>query len=257
MIHPTAIVDPGAELADSVTVGPWSIIGSGVVLGEACTIASHVCITGPTRMGRGNHIFPFASIGTDPQDKKYTGEADSELLIGDGNTIRELVTINRGTSQGGGRTVIGDNNCIMAYTHIAHDCVIGNHTVLCNRVVLAGHVVVEDFVVLSGGVGIHQFCRVGSYSFSASGSVIARDVPPFVLVRGDRARPYGLNREGMRRNGFSSQEVGAVKEAYRCLYLEGRKLRDAVEGLEELALRSQSVAMFLRFVRSASRGLVR
>lgn len=257
VIHSTAVVDADAELAEGVTVGPWSVIGAGVVIGEDCNIASHVSIAGPTRMGRNNRIYPFTSIGTDPQDKKYSGGAKSELIIGDGNTIRELVTINRGTPHGGGRTVLGDDNWLMAYVHVAHDCTIGNHTVLANNVALAGHVRLSDYVVLSGRAGVHQFCRVGCYSFAASCTVITQDVPPFILVSGNRAKPYGLNSVGLRRHGFSGEQQDEIKRAYRCLYHEGRRLDEALELLADMAQRSEPVALFLEFLREPGGGIVR
>ena len=256
-IHPTAIVDPKAELAADVSIGPWTIVGAGVEIAEGCRIASHVCIEGPARIGQNNRIFPFASVGAEPQDKKFAGEKESELIIGDGNTIRESVTINRGTRLGGGRTVVGDDNWIMAYVHIAHDCSVGNHTVLANMVALAGHVVVGDHAVLSGDVGVHQFCRVGSHSFAASRSVIARDVPPFMLVEGNRAKPCGLNREGLRRNGFSAEQVAQISQAYRSLYREGRSLEDAMTSLAAQAEESEVVAQLLDFLRVSRGGIVR
>lgn len=257
MIHSSAIIDPNADVAAGVSIGPWSVIGAGVVIAEGCRIAPHVYIEGPTRMGRHNRIFPFASVGTEPQDKKFAGEEESELIIGEGNTIREAATIHRGTRHGGGRTVVGDDNWIMTYVHIAHDCTIGNHTVLASNVALAGHVTIDDYAVLSGDVGVHQFCRVGSYSFSASRSVVARDVPPFVLVEGNRAKPCGINREGLLRNDFSTQEMAHIKQAYHCIYHEGRKLEDAMDILDRQATDSKAVALLLDFLRAPGGGIVR
>ena len=203
MIDPTAIIHPESDIAPDVDVGPYTVIGKNVSVDSGTSIGSHVVIKGPTKIGPNNKIYHFCSIGDDPQDKKYHGEGDSILEIGSGNTFREYVSINRGTGEGGGKTIIGNNNWIMAYVHIAHDCIIGSNTIFANNATLAGHVTIDDYVILGGFTGVHQFCRIGGYSFSAISSVIVKDVPPYVLVSGNTAKPSGLNREGLKRHGFS------------------------------------------------------
>ncbi len=200
-IHATALVDPAAELADDVEVGPYSVVGSSVRIGAGTVLTSHVVVSGRTTIGRGNRFFPFCSIGGVPQDKKYGGE-DTELVIGDGNTIRESCTISIGTAQGGGVTRLGSDNWIMAYAHIAHDCVIGDHTILANNATLAGHVTLGDWVIMGGMSAIHQFCAMGPHSMAAGGSIVLRDVPPFVICSGNPAEPHGINTEGLKRRGF-------------------------------------------------------
>ena len=204
MIHETAIIHPGANIQKDVSIGPYSVIGQDVSIESGTVIGSHVVIKGPTSIGPNNKIFHFSSIGEEPQDKKFNQDSNSSLVIGSGNTIREYVSINRGTDAGGGKTVIGNENWIMAYVHIAHDCIIGNNSIFANNATLAGHVIIENFVTLGGFTGVHQFCRVGSYSFSAISSVIVKDVLPYILVSGNTAKPSGLNREGLKRNGFDS-----------------------------------------------------
>ncbi len=257
MIDPTAKVHPGAELADGVTIGPYSIIGAGVQLGEGCEVGPHAVVQGPARIGRGTRIFQFASIGDDPQDKKYQGEKESRLEIGENNVIREFCTINRGTPAGGGATRIGNDNWIMAYVHIAHDCVVGDHTVFVNNATLAGHVTIEDFVVLGGFAGVHQFCRVGAYSILAAASIVLKDVPPYLLASGNPAAPGGLNKVGLERNGFSCAAIAAIKKAYRSVYREKLLLKDALKKLEEDASQDENVARFARFIQESARGIVR
>ena len=257
MIHPTAVVSPGAEIGDGVAIGPYSIIGEGVSLGAGTWIGPHVVVKGPTRIGADNRIFQFCSIGDDPQDMKYSGDGESRLEIGDGNLIREYCSINRGTDGGGGVTRLGDGNWIMAYVHIAHDCLVGNRTIFANNATLAGHVQVEDHAILGGFTGVHQFCRIGQHSFSAISSVIVKDVPPFTLVAGNTAKPTGLNKEGLRRHGFSAEEVSTLNSAYRIVYRDGLLLRDALTRLEELAEESRKVAAFAEFIRRSERGIVR
>jgi UDP-N-acetylglucosamine acyltransferase len=257
LIHSTAVVSPGAEIGDGVSIGPYSVIGDGVTIGAQSWIGPHVVIKGPTRIGAGNRIFQFCSVGDDPQDMKFAGEAESRLEIGDGNVIREFCTINRGTAGGGGVTRMGDGNWIMAYVHVAHDCAVGSHVIFANNATLAGHVQVEDHAILGGFTGVHQFCRVGRHSFSAISSVIVKDVPPFTLVAGNTARPAGLNKEGLRRHGFDADEVNRLASAYRIVYRDGLLLREALERLEALAAESPHVAAFVDFIRRSERGIVR
>ncbi len=256
MISPQAVIDPGARIAPGVEIGPFSVIGPDVRIGAGCRIGPHVVIRGPTTLGRDNRVFQFASLGEDPQDKKYGGEA-TELVIGDGNTIREFVTINRGTVQDAGATRLGDDNWIMAYVHIAHDCQVGSHTIFANGASLAGHVRVEDFVILGGFTLVHQFCALGIHSFTAYGSHISRDVPPFVTVGGQPAHPHGLNSEGLRRRGFGSEAIRALKQAYRTLYRSGHTLAEALPLLREQAAASAEVATLVRFLEGRQRGIIR
>ena len=216
MIHASAQIDPAARLGANVGVGAFSVIGADVEIGEGTQIEAHVVIKGPARIGRDNRIGPFASIGGDPQDKKFKGER-SELIIGDGNNIREFVTISRGTADGGGATRIGDDNWIMAYAHIAHDCDVGSHTVFSNNATLAGHVVIGDYVILSGFSGVHQFCRIGEHAFIGMGCLINGDVPPFVIMANEYGRPRGINSEGLKRRGFSPERIADIRRAYKTL----------------------------------------
>lgn len=257
MIHPTAIVHPGARIGDNVGIGPYTIIGSDVEIGDGCRIGSHVVISGPSRIGTNNRIYHHCSIGEDPQDKKYHGEANSALIIGNDNTIREFCTINRGTAGGGGVTRMGDHNWIMAYVHIAHDCTIGNANTFANNTTLAGHVLIEDHVILGGFTGIHQFCRIGRHSFSAIAAVITRDVPPYVLVAGNTAVPTGMNREGLKRLGMEPARIDVLRRAYKILYREGLLLKDALARLDTLATDFPEVAAFVSFIRGSERGIVR
>lgn len=256
LVHPTAVIDPQARIAADVIVGPYSIIGAGVEIEAGCWIAPHVVIVGTTVIGRDNRIFSFASLGDIPQDKKYDGEP-TRLEIGEGNTIREYVTINRGTEQDGGVTRLGNNNWIMAYVHIAHDCQVGDHTVLANNATLAGHVHVGDFVTLGGATLVHQFCHIGEYAFSAYGARINKDVPPFITVDEGRARPRCLNSEGLKRNGFGEARIRALKEAYRLLYRVDLPLEQAVEQLAELDDPHGDVARLREFVSRRQRSIVR
>lgn len=256
MIHSSAIVDSGARLADNVTVGPYSIVGPDVEIGEGTTIGPHVVIGGPTKIGRDNHIFQFCSIGEDPQDKKYAGES-TRLVIGDGNTIREFCTINRGTAQDRGTTELGDENWVMAYVHVAHDCVVGNHTVLANCATLAGHVTVGDHAILGGFTKVHQFCRVGAYAFCGMDSGLNRDVPPYVTVSGMPAEPKGINVEGLKRHGFDRETIRAIRRAYRLLYRSGLRLEQAVEQIRSLGREADAVVPMIEFIEASSRGLTR
>lgn len=256
MIHPSAIVSPGARLAEGVSIGPWCQIGDAVELGEGTTVGAHVVMRGPTRIGKRNRIYPFSSIGEDPQDRKYAGER-SYLEIGDDNVIREYCTFNRGTRQGGGCTRVGDRNWIMAYVHVAHDCQVGSRVVMANGATLAGHVVVEDDVTFGAFTMVHQFCRLGAHCFSAMGTFIGKDVPPFVIVAGNPAAPRGLNREGLRRAGFSAERIEMLRRAYRTLYRSGLTLDRACEVLAEMGQQSADVAALLSFLRVPGRGIVR
>lgn len=256
MIHATAIVDPSVRIGANVSIGAYSVIGANVDIGDGTTIGPHVVIEGTARIGRENRIFQFASIGAIPQDKKFGGE-DSELFIGDRNLIREFVTINRGTGEGGGATRIGDDNWIMAYAHIAHDCNVGNHTIFSNNATLAGHVTIGDWVILSGFAGVHQFCRIGAHAFIGMGCLVNGDVPPFVMMASDYGRPRGINAEGLKRRGFSADRVNAIKRAYRALYMGNRSLTEARGELTEQAAQSEDVAAMLAFIESGERALMR
>ena len=256
-IHPAALVDPAARLGAGVTIGAFTRVGADVEIGDGTTIGAHCDIQGPTRIGRDNRIHGFAAIGGDPQDKKFSGER-TELAIGDGNTIREFVTINRGTRHGGGATRIGDDNWLLAYVHVAHDCQIGSHCVFSNNATLAGHVEIGDHVILSGFVGVHQFCRIGAHAFIGMGALVNGDVPPFILIAQERyGRPRGINAEGLKRRGFDTTRVAAIKRAYRALYVSGSNLADARTQLTELARDSADVRAVLDFIQGSERPLLR
>lgn len=256
-IHPTAVIDPGARLGAGVQIGAFTLIGPDVVIGDGTHIGSHCSIQGPTRIGRDNRILGHAALGGEPQDKKFRGER-SELVIGDRNTVREFVTINRGTGDGGGITSVGDDNWILAYAHIAHDCRVGSQVIFSNNATLAGHVDVGDHVILSGFVGIHQFCRVGAHAFIGMGALVNGDVPPFVMVAaGEYGRPRGVNSEGLKRRGFDGDRIAAIKRAYRALYVSGASLGDAKVKLAELARDSDDVRELLEFIERGERPLAR
>ncbi len=256
-IHPTALIDPSAQLADDVQVGAYSIIGADVQIGAGTVIGPHCNITGPTRIGRGNRIHGHAAIGGDAQDKKYQGEA-ATLEIGDDNVIREFVTINRGTGGGGGTTRIGNDNWLLAYVHVAHDCVIGNHCIFSNNTTLAGHVTVDDHVIMSGFTGAHQFCRIGAHAFIGMGALAGGDVPPFVMVaKEEHGRPRGINSEGLKRRGFSAERIAAIKRAYRVLYVSGASLDETKAELTTLAADNDDVRALLDFLGTGERRLLR
>jgi UDP-N-acetylglucosamine acyltransferase len=257
MIDASARVDPRARLAGDVDIGPGCLIGAEVEIDAGTRIAPYVIIQGPTRIGRQNHIHPFCVIGSDPQDKKYQGERGTRLEIGDDNTIREHCTINRGTAQGGGVTRIGSHNWVMANVHIAHDCQVGSHTIFANNTALAGHVIIEDYVILGGFTGVHQFCRVGAYSFAAIASVIVKDVPPYLMVAGNTAETRGLNREGLKRHGFSTETLQNLRQAYKILYRQHLPLNEAVGQLKALNDGSVEVQRLVDFVSHSARGIVR
>jgi len=256
MIHPTAIIDPGAKIGDNVSIGPYCIIEADTVIGDDCVLKSHVVVASHTEIGQANKIYPFASIGEDPQDKKYADEP-TRLVIGDHNTIREYVTINRGTVDDEGITTVGSHNWIMAYVHIAHDCVLGDHTILANCSSLAGHVHVGDHVILGGFTKLHQFCRVGAHAFTAMDSGFQKDVPPFVMAQGNPAKPRAINFEGLKRRGFDKTRIAAIKQAYRIIYKSDLKLEQAMVELEALAKESADVQLMVDFIKTSSRSIIR
>lgn len=256
LIDPRAIVDPQARLAADVQVGPWSIIGPDVEIGEGTVIGPHVILKGPTVIGRQNRIYQFSSIGEDTPDLKYRGEP-TRLRIGDHNVIREGVTIHRGTVQDREETTIGDHNLLMAYVHIGHDSVIGNHCILVNNTALAGHVHVDDWAILSGYTLVHQFCRIGAHSFSGMGTAIGKDVPAYVTVFGNPAEARSMNFEGMRRRGFSAEAIKELRRAYKVVYRQGLTVDDAMQELEPVAQQFSEVAVFRDSILSATRGITR
>lgn len=256
MIHPSAIIDPSAIIADDVKIGPFTVIGPKVEIGSGCEIMSHVVINGPTRIGNNNRIFQFASIGEEPQDKKFHGE-DTRLEIGDNNLIRESVTINRGTVGGGGVTRIGNNNWIMAYVHIAHDCIVGNDNIFANNASLAGHVLIDDYVILGGFTLVSQFNYLGSHSFSAMGSVISRNVPPYVLVSGHMAKPVGVNVEGLRRRQFNDSQIRNIRQAYKYLYRSGLRMEEAEQKLRSMEQQDQELELLFSFLDRQEGGIIR
>jgi UDP-N-acetylglucosamine acyltransferase len=256
MIHTTAIVDSGARIGANVAIGPYSIIGPDVEIGDNTEIGSHVVIKGHTRIGRENRIFQFCSLGEIPQDKKYAGEP-TRLEIGDRNTIREFCTFNLGTVQGGGLTSIGDDNWLMAYAHIAHDCHVGNKTIFANGASLAGHVTVDDWVIFGGFTGIHQFCRIGAHVITAASSLVLQDVPPYLMVAGNTAQPYGIHVEGLKRRGFTSAAISELKRAYRTLYKSGLLLEEAKAQLADQARTAPDVQRMVDFLATSKRGIIR
>jgi len=256
MIDSRAIIDSTAKIGKDVTIGPFSVIGANVEIGDGSWVGSNAVIKGRTKIGKENKIFQFASIGEDPQDQKYKGE-DTGLEIGDRNIFREFTTINRGTVQDIGTTRIGNDNLFMAYVHIAHDCVIGNHTIFANNASLAGHVHIDDFVVLGGFAAIYQFCHIGIHAFVASAALVAKDVLPYIRVSGAWAKPYGLNTEGLRRRGFSQEQRNLLKEAYRIIYRQGLTIPEAIPKLEKLRDRLPEVEEFIKILQTAKHGIAR
>lgn len=254
MIHETAIIDPSAKIAANVHVGPYTVIGAGVEIGEGTWIGPHVVIQGPTRIGRDNRFYQFSSIGEAPQDLKFHGE-ETWLIIGDRNVFRECCTVNRGTAQDNALTKIGDDNLLMAYVHIAHDCVIGNSNIFANNASLAGHVIVEDYVNLGGFAGVFQRCRLGSYSFIVTNSVVIKDVPPYLKVAGNFAKPYGLNTVGLQRRGFTEEAVLDIKRAYKVIYRQGLTIDVALQELHKFE--SPDVRKMAAFVEKSTAGIVR
>ena len=255
-IHPTAIVSPGATFGDNVSIGPYSIIGEHVQLGDNTWVGPHVVIEGHTTIGTDNRFFQFCSIGAINQDKKYKGEP-THVEIGDRNTFRESCTVHIGTVQDKSLTKVGSDNWIMAYVHIAHDCIVGNHTTFANCTQLAGHVEVGDWAVLGGFSGVHQFCKIGAHVMTAVGSVILQDIPPYVMAAGNTATPFGINAEGLKRRGFTSAQIQAIKRAYRTLYRTGLSLDEAKENLREAAKSETVVLPFVDFLDRSQRGIIR
>lgn len=257
MIHPTALIDPSVILGNNVSIGAYSVIGADVEIGAGTVIGPHVVIEGPTRIGRDNQITQFASLGGAPQDKKFAGER-TELVIGDRNQIREFATINRGTGEGGGITRIGNDNWVLAYVHVAHDCKIGDNVVFSNYSALAGHAEIGDWTILSGYSGVHQFCKVGAHAFIGMGCLVSHDVPPFVMMANEQqGRPRGINSEGLKRRGFDATRISAIKRAYRTLYMAGLSLQEAREKLVEQAQASDDVKAMLAFLDYSARALAR
>ena len=257
MIHPTAIIAPGATLAPTVKVGPYAVIGEHVTIGAGTTVGPHAVIEGITEIGQDNQIFQFASIGAIPQDLKFHGE-NSTLKIGDRNKIREFVTIHLGTADGGGVTTVGNDCLFMAYSHIAHDCIIGNHVILANGATMAGHVEVDDYAILGGLSAVHQFGRIGCHVMASGGSMIAQDVAPYSIVQGDRAKVVGLNLTGLKRRGFSAEALANIKQLYKIVFRSNLKLDDALLQIEEdLDTGADEVKTYLEFIKRSDRGLAR
>ncbi|MDD3884741.1 MAG: acyl-ACP--UDP-N-acetylglucosamine O-acyltransferase [Gallionella sp.] len=256
MIHPTAIVHPNARLADDVEVGAYSLIGEHVEIGAGTTIGPHVVINGHTRIGQHNRIFQFCSLGEIPQDKKYANEP-TRLEIGDHNTIREFCTFNLGTAQDTGVTSVGNHNWIMAYVHLAHDCQVGNHTIFANNAQLAGHVHVHDHAILGGFTVVHQFVRIGAHIISGMGSILLQDVPPYTLVSGNPSAPHGINAEGLKRRGFSSPAIMAIKRAYKTLYKSGLGLDEARSAIASQLPAHPELQLLADFLATSTRGIVR
>ncbi len=255
MIDPRAVVDPGARLAEDVQVGAFAVIGAQVEIGPGCRIGPHAVLQGPARLGANNQVFPFASIGAAPQDRKYRDE-DTRLEIGDDNVFRECCTVNRGTTASG-VTKVGNDNLCMAYTHVAHDCVVGDHCIMANYATLGGHVELGDWVIMAGYSGIHQFCKVGAHAFLANNTAVTRDVPPYVLVTGQPARPHSINSEGLKRRGFSEQQIRNLRNAYKALYRSGLKLAEATQQLQTLVQDQPELEIFVGFLGQATRSIVR
>lgn len=254
MIHPTAVIDPKAELASDVEVGPYSVIGPDVSIDSGTRVGPHVVINGHTRIGKNNRFFQFASIGEENQDKKYQGEP-TETIIGDNNVFRECCTVHRGTVQDIGVTRIGSGGLFMAYTHIAHDCIVGDNVIFANNASVAGHVHVDDWVILGGFTGVHQFCKIGAHAFSGMNSRITQDVPPYVMLQD--GVPRAINAEGLKRRGFSADDIRGIKNAYRALYRKNLKVEQAIEEIKLLADSHPPVALFLEFLERSERGIVR
>ena len=256
MIHPTAIIAPGAQLAADVKVGPYAVIGAEVEIGAGSSVGPHAVIEGKTRIGRDNQIFQFASVGAVPQDLKFRGEK-TELVIGDRNKIREFTTLHLGTEDGGGITRVGNDNLFMAYSHVAHDCLVGNHVILANGATLAGHVEVGDFAILGGLSAVHQFTRVGAHVMASGGSMIAQDLVPYAIAQGDRAKVVGLNLIGLKRRGFSDEVLKSLKQAYKLVFRSGMKLEDAIVEIEATLPTSPELQLLVDFLKSSDRGLAR
>jgi UDP-N-acetylglucosamine acyltransferase len=255
-IHPTALVDARATIDDDVSIGAYTIVGGDVAIGSGTSIGPHFVIAGRTTIGARNRIFQFASVGEIAQDRKYGGEP-TNTEIGDDNVVREFVTINAGTAQDRGTTTIGSGNWFLAYTHVAHDCVVGNFTTFSNNAQIAGHVRIGDYAVLGAYAGVHQFCRIGAHAMLAAGAIVLQDVPPYVTVSGYPAKPAGTNNEGLRRRGFSVEEIGVIRRAYKTLYREGLSLEDAREALARAAIDAPRITPLVEFLNESGRGIVR
>jgi UDP-N-acetylglucosamine acyltransferase len=256
MIHSTAIIHPGARLAENVTIGPYSVVGEHVVIGSGTVVAGHVVIEGWTEIGCDNQVFQFSSIGAAPQDLKYSGQK-TYLKIGNRNRIREFTTLNRGTAEGGGVTRIGDDNLFMAYSHVAHDCIIHDHVVLANCVTLAGHVEIESAAILGGLSAVHQFSRIGCHAMISGGSMVNQDIPPYTVAQGDRAKTVGLNLIGLKRRGFPEETVRGIKKAYRLIFRSGLRLGEALQKISEEMQRTPELDHFIAFIRASQRGIAR
>ncbi|MDO4905051.1 MAG: acyl-ACP--UDP-N-acetylglucosamine O-acyltransferase [Lautropia sp.] len=260
LIHPTAVIDPSAELDSSVRVGPYAVIGAQVRLGAGTTVAAHAQIDGPATIGRDNRLYPFCAVGGNPQDKKYAGEP-TKLEIGDDNDIREFVTINRGTVQDSGVTRVGSHNLLMAYVHVAHDCVIGDHAILANTTNLGGHVRIGDWAILGGNSQVHQFCQIGAHAMTGTGTIVLQDIPTYVMASGNPVATHGINSEGLRRRGFTPDEIMIIKRAYKLLYRQGLSLDEAKRGLAEMiaidASHDKCLTPLLRFLEGVNRGIAR
>ncbi|KRP19777.1 MAG: acyl-ACP--UDP-N-acetylglucosamine O-acyltransferase [Porticoccaceae bacterium] len=255
MIHPSAIIDPSAKIADNVTIGPWTFIGADVEIGAGCNIASHVVIKGPTVMGSGNKIYQFSTIGDDTPDKKYNGEP-TKLIIGNDNLIREGVTIHRGTVQDNSETVIGNNNLLMAYAHIGHDCVIGDNVIMVNNASISGHVHVGDWAILSGYSLVHQFVHIGAHCFVGPAAFVYHDIPAYVTAFGSPAEPRTINREGLKRRGFTADQIALINQAYKLLYRRGLQLEEAIKSISEIS-DDPAIKMFLTSLAHSTRGIIR
>ena len=255
MIHPSAIIDPSAKIADNVTIGPWTFIGADVEIGAGCNIASHVVMKGPTVMGSGNKIYQFSTIGDDTPDKKYNGEP-TKLIIGNDNLIREGVTIHRGTVQDNSETVIGNNNLLMAYAHIGHDCVIGDNVIMVNNASISGHVHVGDWAILSGYSLVHQFVHIGAHCFVGPAAFVYHDIPAYVTAFGSPAEPRTINREGLKRRGFTADQIALINQAYKLLYRRGLQLEEAIKSISEIS-DDPAIKMFLTSLAHSTRGIIR
>jgi len=256
LIHPQAIVEPGARIADDVEIGPWSYVGADVEIGSGTVVGPHVVIKGPTVIGAHNRIFQFASVGEECQDKKYKGEP-TRLVIGDHNVIREGVTIHRGTVQDAGLTAIGSHNLLMAYVHVAHDCIVGSHCILANSTALAGHVHLGDHAILGGFTAVHQFCRIGAHVMCGAGTVVLKDIPAYVMANGNTAQPHGINTEGLKRRGFSAESIRALRNAYKIVYRQNLTLEQALKALESLAQAEPAVQLLIDSLVVSTRGIIR
>jgi len=256
MIHPSALVDNSAEIAEDVIIGPYCVIGANVNIAPGCELKSHVVIGPHSELGENNVVYPFACLGEAPQDKKFNDE-QTHLKIGKNNTIREYVTINRGTVDDRKVTEVGDDNWIMAYVHIAHDCVVGDHTIMANGTTLAGHVHIGDYVILGGFTKIHQFCRIGAHAFTAMDTALQKDVPPFVMAHGTPAKPRAINFEGLKRRGFSKDRIRLIKKAYKCIYQSDLPLAEALETMQAMASESKDVLSMVDFIQASQRSIIR